>query len=211
MQQHIEPTSEPDSLLPVWSAPTLTEVHQFDDLWNQALQNVREKLPTKDLKWLEDEQNQKAFTSTQILEAIQPFQKRYTNHPAQKFLARIDPIVSHIRSFAGSINAFTNTSMAAGMVWGSIYLVLIVRRLLMEMKSAHMLPQVAGKTQRTLEKILDFLSRLSPLLTLFSRWHHLFPQRSFAEVGDAIRDAYTEVIGFCVTAVRHLRRSPMSI
>ena len=75
-----------------------------------------------------DVHNQKAFTSTQILEAIRPCQERYTSNPAQRFLARLDPIVSHVRSFAGAINAVASANpVGAGIVWGGIYLVLIVR------------------------------------------------------------------------------------
>lgn len=123
-------TSGPDTRLSFDSALTIAEGSELDDLWAQALQKALDKLPAKDSRWLADIQNHKAFTSTQIGEVIRPFLVKYSNHPAQRFLARIDPIVSHVRSFAGAINAFTNNSMGAGVVWGSIYLVLIVRTLI---------------------------------------------------------------------------------
>lgn len=99
-----------------------------DDLWDQAFHKALQRIPTKDSEWLANKQHQKPFTSTEIVEAIRPFQEKYSEHPAQKFLARIDPIVSHIRSFTGAINTFTNSDPTGfGYVWGSIHLVLIVR------------------------------------------------------------------------------------
>jgi hypothetical protein len=101
-----------------------------DDLWGQALQGALCKLPVKDAQWLADGRNQKAFTSTEIFEAIRPFHDKYCKHPAQRLLARIDPIVSHIRSFAAAINSFANANpTGAGVVWGGIHLVLLVRAL----------------------------------------------------------------------------------
>ncbi|KAI1842360.1 hypothetical protein JX265_001792 [Neoarthrinium moseri] len=200
MSQQLEPTSRSENCTSsdlgcASSASTSEEEHVLNSLWTQALQKVLQKLPPQDSQWLANVQNQKPFTSTQIIDVIRPYEKKYVNHPAQRFLTQIDPIVSHIRSFAGALNVLANADpTGAGIVWGSIHLVLVV----------------AGKTQETLERIIDILSELSPRLALFSRWHRLFPHKSVTEVGDAIKDAYCEIIDFCATAVRHLRRNPIS-
>lgn len=133
MQQPEELTLPADNQTSLQSMPTLVEASlqgpDPDDLWAQALQQALRKLPSKDSQWLADKQNQKAFTSTEIVEEIQPFQEKYTNHPAQRFLTRIDPIVSHVRSFAGAITAMASADRTgAGVLWGSVYLVLIVRQ-----------------------------------------------------------------------------------
>ena len=113
------------------SAHTLEEGSEPDDLWDQAFQKALRKLPAKDSEWLADEQNQKAFSSTQIIEAIQPFLEKYSNHPVQRFLAQIDPIVTHVRSFTDAIHTFTYANpTGARMVWGCVYLVLMVRTLI---------------------------------------------------------------------------------
>ncbi|TRX91294.1 hypothetical protein FHL15_007899 [Xylaria flabelliformis] len=163
-------------------------------LWEHALQGALRKLPSNNSQWLRDIANREPFTSTQMLDRIRAYESGYSSHPVQKFLARIDPIVSHIRSFGTATTALSNADpTGAGVVWGSVSLVLIV----------------AGKTQEKLEKILDFLSEISPQLALFTRWHRLFPHKSFSEVGEAVQDAYLEIIEFCVAAVRYLRRNPL--
>ncbi|KAK3683303.1 P-loop containing nucleoside triphosphate hydrolase protein [Podospora appendiculata] len=160
--------------------PEYHSENEAEDLWGQALRKALRSLPAKDSEWLADERNQQPFTSTQITERI---------------LAHIDPIVSHIRSFTSALSAVSHLNIVGvGLIWGSMHLLLVV----------------AGRTQRSLELILDLLSDLSPRLALFSRWHMLFPDRPFSEVGDAIKDAYYEILAFCSTAVRHLRRNPMS-
>ncbi|KAL9012804.1 MAG: hypothetical protein Q9173_002455 [Seirophora scorigena] len=186
----------PTSLESLTLVPTASyEADGSDGLWAQALQKALDDLPAKESRWLSDERNRAPFTSTQITEAVRPFQEKYSNRPVQRFIAKIDPILSHVRSFAGILGVFANANpVGAGITWRCIYLVLVV----------------AGKTQESLEKILDILSELSPQLTLFSRWHRLFPQKSFVEVGDAIKDTYYAIIGFCVTAIRYLRRKPFS-
>lgn len=184
------------------------------ELWAQVLQKALSELPAKDSQWLSDKENRTQFTSTQIVEAIRPFQEKYSNHPVQRLFAKIDPIISHVPSFARVIGVFANAKpIGAGFVWGSLYLVLMVRISFFRALKVQtcLSSQVAGRTQRSLEGILDFLSELSPQLALFSRWHRIFPQKSFVEVSDAIKDAYSETIGFCVTAVRYLRRSPIGI
>lgn len=170
------------------------ETDNNHDLWTQALEQALSDLPAEDSRWLSQEQNRTAFTSTQMVEAIRPLQEQYTNHRVQRFFAKIDPIVSHVRAFAGVLTVFANANpVGAGITWGCVYLVLIA----------------AGNTHRLLDRILNILSELSPQLGLFSRWHRLFPQKSFVEVGDAIKESYSEIIGFCVTAVRYLRRRPI--
>ncbi len=117
MQQCIGQTSDPDILRSFNSSGTLINEPDSDDLWSQAYHKALRTLPAKDSEWLADRENQKAFTSTEICEAIRSHQEKYARYPAQRFLARIDPIVSHIRSFAGAINVFANANpMGAGIV-----------------------------------------------------------------------------------------------
>lgn len=209
--------AQPRSLSVTSDALTLVptgrpEADDDHDLWAQALRKALTDLPAKDSRWLAEKQNRTPFTSTQIIHAIRPFQEKYSNHPVQKFFAKIDPIISHVRSFAGVISVFANANpIGAGITWGCIYLVLVVRTSIFRARKVQSCSssQVAGNTQQSLERILDILSELSPQLTLFSRWHRLFPQKSFVEVSDAIKDTHSEIIGFCVTAVRHLRRKPI--
>ena len=78
--------------------------------WAQALQKAVTSLPAKDSQWLSEEQNRAPFTSTQSIEAIRPFEEKYSNHLAQKCFAKIDPIVSHVRSFASVINVFADAN-----------------------------------------------------------------------------------------------------
>ncbi|KAI0859127.1 hypothetical protein F4860DRAFT_483967 [Xylaria cubensis] len=186
-----------DTDFPISLSPATTKHAESPDnmsLWEHALQKALRKLPPNDSQWLRDIANREPFTSTQMLDRIRSHESSYSSHPVQKFLARIDPIVSHIRSFTIAITAISNADPTrAGVVWGSVSLVLIV----------------AGKTQEKLEMILDVLSEISPQLALFARWHRLFPHKSFSEVGEAIQDAYLEIIEFCVVAVRYLRRNPL--
>lgn len=145
MQKHTESRlklSTKSSVFPP-SKSTSIEDCGIDELWHEAFQRARDELSDRDLDWISDKRNQNPFTSTQILEAMQSFQETYFNNPLERLLARIDPIVSHISSFAGSINAFTTNSMGVGMIWGSIYLVLTVSYL---------------------------CRRENPLLTYFIRW-----------------------------------------
>lgn len=127
MQQCIGQNSGPDILRSFSTIGTLINEPDSDDLWSQAYHKALHTLPAKDSEWLADRENQRAFTSIEICEAIRSYQEKHSRYPAQRFLARIDPIVSHIRSFAGAINVFANANpMGVGIVWGSIYLVLIV-------------------------------------------------------------------------------------
>lgn len=129
MQKHTESRLKLSTKSSVFSSSRSTSIEDcgIDELWHEALQRARDELSDRDLDWISDKRNQNPFTSTQILEDMQSFQEAYLNNPLERLFARIDPIVSHITSFAGSINAFTANSMGVGMIWGSIYLVLIVR------------------------------------------------------------------------------------
>ncbi|KAG9498193.1 hypothetical protein J7337_011088 [Fusarium musae] len=184
-----------------WSTLSLIETRtsqpDTDDLWARALQEALVKLPPKDAEWLSNEENRKAFTSTQIVEAIRPYHKKYSKRLTQRFLAWIDPIVSHIRSFAGAISTLTNADpTGAGVVWGCIQLVLIVSRVIIQRTL-----NVAGKSQQDLHHIVTVLSDLSPQLALFTTWHRLFPEKPFAEVSNAIKDTYVEVIAFSTSVL----------
>ena len=192
------------------TSPGVTnQVDELDDQWNKSFHDVCSKLPERDKAWLL--QNQKPFTSTQLFEYIRPRIRKYTQHGFQKFISAIDPIVSHINSFTGIINTFVQTHPEiSGLIWGSLYLLITVGIVsTAKAQQKLMSDQLAGRAQKTLELIVDFLERISPDLSVFKRWCRLFPERSFKEVSQTIQHVYEEVIYFCVEAVRFLRRNPV--
>ncbi|KAF1963705.1 hypothetical protein CC80DRAFT_588059 [Byssothecium circinans] len=167
-----------------------------DELWCATVQRVSDKLAPKDAAWLMDKNNRTPLTSTKLVEVIQSQEGKYSQHPVQTLFARIEPIVSHIRSFAQVITVFTQTDPTgtAGLIWGSLYMVL----------------RLACRNQQALEMIIYVLSDISMQLGLFAKWQRMFPQKSFSEVGEAIKIAYEQMVGFCIHATRYLRRNPFS-
>lgn len=185
------------------------QVDEEDDQWNKTFHGVCSKLPEKDKAWLL--QSQKPFTSTQLFEDIRPHIQKYSQHGFQQFISAIDPILSHINSFTGIINVFVQTHPEiSGLIWGSLYLLITVDIVTTaKVQRRLMSDQLAGRSQKTLELIIDFLWRTSPDLSVFKKWCRLFPEGNFKEVSQTIQHVYEEVIHFCVEAVRFLRRNPM--
>lgn len=102
-------------------------MHTSDDLWERAVQTFLDRMKPEDTLWLNSVANRRAFTSTEIVAYFEPLLREYAAHPVQRFLARVDPIVSHIQSFSGAIDSFANAGpLGAGIIWGSIRLVFIV-------------------------------------------------------------------------------------
>lgn len=109
-----------------------SEVCERDDQWDKTFRGVCSRLPTKDKVWLLKPQNQKPFTSTQLFEDINPRILTYTQHGFQKFISTIDPVLSHINSFAAIINSFVQTQPEiSGFIWGSLYLLIKVGTVLL--------------------------------------------------------------------------------
>lgn len=109
-----------------------SEVCERDDQWDETFRDVCSRLPEKEKIWLQKSQNQKPFTSTQLFDNINPHIITYTDHGFQKFISTIDPVVSHINSFAAIINSFVQTQPeVSGFIWGSLYLLITVGTVLL--------------------------------------------------------------------------------
>ncbi|TAQ85801.1 hypothetical protein B7494_g5858 [Chlorociboria aeruginascens] len=161
--------------------------------WDKTYKSAVRSLADEDKDWFSKPEHQEPFTSAQMIAAIEPHAKRYTKHMFQRFLSVLDPILSHIGSFAEAISIMVQADpTCAGLIWGGLYLVI----------------QLAGRTQRTLDLILDSLWNISPDLALFQKWMRLFPEKDYKELSDAIRKVYAEVIAFCKSAQKYLRRHP---
>ncbi|KAL8847102.1 MAG: hypothetical protein Q9221_007851 [Calogaya cf. arnoldii] len=200
------------TLVHIKSPDVAPHVHDRDDQWDNTFHSICSKLPEKDRLLLL--QNQRPFTSTQLYDEIRPRIKKYTEHGFQKFISAIDPVLSHINSFTGIINSFVQSHPEiSGLVWGSLYLLITVGITpacsSFGSNSDSRLVKLAGRAQKTLELIVDFLWRTSPDLAVFRKWRGLFPERDFREVSETIRNVYEEVIYFCLDAARFLKRSPV--
>ena len=111
-----------------------------DVQWEETFHEVCSRIPAKDKEQFLNPQNQKPFTSTQLFEDIRPHVRSYTQHRFQKFISTIDPVLSHINSFAAIISSFVQTNPGvSGLIWGSLYLVITVRKLITfrDMKGAN--------------------------------------------------------------------------
>ena len=101
-----------------------------DDDWNETFQHVRSNLPAQDRSVLLSADYQKPFTSVEILKYMNASLDKYTQHGFQCFIGKIEPILSHIHSFAGIINVFVQTHPEiAGLIWGSLRLLITVIKL----------------------------------------------------------------------------------
>jgi len=124
----LSPSTTLNETVASYNAPSPLAPHHTDDLWQEAIEKALDRLPEKDAKWLADENNRLPLTSTRIVEVIQAREGKYHKHPVQTLFAKIDPIISHVRSFAQVITTFVQSdpTRIAGLIWGSLYMVLRV-------------------------------------------------------------------------------------
>ena len=108
-------------------------LHQYlalvimDNDWVATFQQLQSSLPAEDKALLLDASHQKPFTSASILESINERLEQYKRHPFQRFIGKIEPVLSHIHSFTGIINTFVQTHPEiSGLFWGSLPILITV-------------------------------------------------------------------------------------
>ena len=111
------------------------ELINMDNDWVATFQQLQSSLPAEDKALLLDANHQKPFTSANLLESINERLEKYKRHPFQRFIGRIEPVLSHIHSFTGIINTFVQTHPEiSGLFWGSLRILITVNRKLHIMK-----------------------------------------------------------------------------
>jgi hypothetical protein len=99
---------------------------QLTEIWLEAKALQRQHLSVKEKETVEQ-----VDSYEHLYERLGKIQKQYQNKPWVRLLARIDPFVSSLRSFAAVLSIFAQAKPEVlSLVWGSIALVLEVRILI---------------------------------------------------------------------------------
>lgn len=110
-RQMIEPTTNND----VDIAKQLNE-----QLWAEAFSQLRSRLQKKDVKQFQ------ADSFETLKKYVLSQRKIYRDKPVTKLLIRLEPFFERLRSFSGVFETFAQAHEIAGLLWGSIKLVLQV-------------------------------------------------------------------------------------
>jgi hypothetical protein len=125
-------------------------------------------------------------------------------------LSCLEPILSHINDFAAAVAVCSGAdAKAAGLVWGSLRVILTVRILLSFMQVGDVLNDIlVGITPAgdTLDDVLDMLDELGLSLPRFRSYEENLPMTKVLE--SALLEVYTEVTRFCARTINFLRSNP---
>jgi hypothetical protein len=100
-----------------------------DPLWDKAVHEIVRKLPEEQVAWLLQEENQKPFSMSQLVELVTKTHSANSNRILHRFFSKIDPILSHLSSFQASVNIVVQDNlMITGTIWAAFHMLIQVSR-----------------------------------------------------------------------------------
>ncbi|QYT04349.1 NB-ARC domain-containing protein [Trichoderma simmonsii] len=154
-------------------------------LWAEAFSQLRSRLQKKDVKQFQAD----SFETLQ--KYVMSQRKIYRDKPVTKLLMRLEPFFERLRSFSGVFETFAQAHDIAGLLWGSIKLVL----------------QLASKFNEIFEKMVVMLEKIDKHLPRFETYIKAFPHST--RISDAALNLYIKIAGFQLDSILFLQRNPL--
>ncbi|KAL6922993.1 hypothetical protein FSST1_000267 [Fusarium sambucinum] len=164
---------------------------QLTKIWLEAQVLQRQHLTVK-----EQETVEQVDSYEHLCEKLGKIQAQYKLERWVRLLARMDPFVSRLRSFATVLSVFAQAKPEVlSFVWGSVALVL----------------ELAAGHSAVLESIVDTFEQMERVLPRFQCYveEYMSPSPTITHLRDAIRRYYQELIDQCQDYIRFLKASPL--
>ncbi|UZP45158.1 hypothetical protein NXS19_012970 [Fusarium pseudograminearum] len=164
---------------------------QLTKIWLEAQVLQRQHLTVK-----EQETVEQVDSYEHLCEKLGKIQAQYKLERWVRLLARMDPFVSRLRSFATVLSVFAQAKPEVlSFVWGSVALVL----------------ELAAGHSAVLESIVDTFEQMERVLPRFQCYveEYISPSPTITHLRDAIRRYYQELIDQCQDYIRFLKASPL--
>ncbi|CAG1996614.1 unnamed protein product [Fusarium graminearum] len=164
---------------------------QLTKIWLEAQVLQRQHLTVKEKETVEQ-----IDSYEHLCEKLGKIQAQYKLERWVRLLARMDPFVSRLRSFATVLSVFAQAKPEVlSFVWGSVALVL----------------ELAAGHSAVLESIVDTFEQMERVLPRFQCYveEYMSPSPTITHLRDAIRRYYQELIDQCQDYIRFLKASPL--
>ncbi|CEI41676.1 unnamed protein product [Fusarium venenatum] len=164
---------------------------QLTKIWLEAQVLQRQHLTVE-----EQETVEKVDSYEHLCEKLGKIQAQYKLERWVRLLARMDPFVSRLRSFATVLSVFAQAKPEVlSFVWGSVALVL----------------ELAAGHSAVLESIVDTFEQMERVLPRFQCYvkEYVSPSSTITHLRDAIRRYYQELIDQCQDYIRFLKASSL--
>ena len=95
--------------------------------WVQDLHNFAGQLPTTEVEFITRHMHSKPLTTDVVLASTLHSVETYERKWFHQTLRKLDPLLSHIKSFSSSVDIFVQTNpRIACLIWGSLHLAITV-------------------------------------------------------------------------------------